>query len=882
VRGALARHAGVEVDTQGDAFFATFASPGACVGAAVDVQRELGTHPWPDGDAVRVRIGIHTGEASETATGLVGVDVHRAARIAAVAHGGQIVLSGTTAGALDGELPAGARLRDLGRHLLKDLGQASTLFQVEAGGLRHDFPPLRSLDNPELPNNLPHHLSTFIGREAEVAEIRALVESSRLVTLAGAGGSGKTRVALQVAADLVDAKREGVFFVDLSLVGDPGDVPAAVHSALGLVEPAGRSVLDSLLDALARQRTLIVLDNCEHVVDECAKVAELIERRSGSVHLLATSREPLGIDGEIVYRLRPLSLPPQGASTLADLEGSDAVMLFVERVRARDNTFALDDDVAELVASICRRLDGVPLALELAAARLGSMSLADLHDRLDQRFRLLVGGSRTALARQRTLQAMVDWSYDLLAPDERDVLERLSVFVGSFDLSAAETVCTDVVGDAIDVADALASLVDKSLVGHERSSDDLRYRLLDTIRQYAWDKLASHGHDAVVHTCRLHAAHYLALAELAAPALRGTGDQGRWMKRIDAEWENLRAAADHFDGSPDGTEGTLRLGAALHRWASSRSNGDLLPGLRRALEHATDVDAFVRVRGALAASWIGAVANLHSRTEVEASARLADSTVDVARSLGDRAVLAELLVLRGIQARALGEADVPGRLEEAESLATETGDPALLGLALMTAKEPEASYEQGVEVLDHLLRGGDLQNAANVLSGLGHRCLEMGDVAGATAHAREALRLTEEIGGFPEGYAGNLAVCALLQTDVDEAERAARIALVAARRRRAVLPLQGSFALWALACCATRRGDLERAARLTGAHDGLVALLDASSAPEIAVWTPLEQKERDGNRDRLRALLGDGAFARAYKEGMNLDVGVACDLALER
>jgi predicted ATPase len=347
---------------------------------------------------------------------------------------------------------------------------------------------LQSLDNPELPNNLPGYLSAFIGRKAELAEVRSLVQSWRLVTLTGAGGSGKTRLALQVAAELLDGSGEGVFFVDLALVAHPEQVPGAVFSALDIRELAGRPPLELLLEVLREQRVLIVLDNCEHVVDACAKLADLVERSCQEVHLLVTSREPLGIDGERVYRVRPLSLPSEEATSVGDLEGSDAVELFVERAGARGDTFVLEDEVAGLVASICRQLDGIPFAIELAAARLGTMSLGHLSERLDQRFRLLTGGSRTALARQRTLQAMVDWSFDLLSQHEKDVLCRLSVFSGGFELEAAEAIGARGAIEAFDVADLLASLINKSLVVAERSPGAIRYRLLETIRQYAADQ----------------------------------------------------------------------------------------------------------------------------------------------------------------------------------------------------------------------------------------------------------------------------------------------------------------------------------------------------------------------------------------------------------
>jgi hypothetical protein len=422
IRAGLAAHDGREIDTQGDAFFAVFSPPRACGAAVIEMQRALARHEWAGGERVRVRMGMHCGEASEAATGLVGIDVHRAARVAAVAHGGQVVLSAAATALVADSLPADASLRDLGLHRLKDLGRPERIFQLLAEGLDVDFPQLKSLDNPDLPNNLPGFLSGFVVREGELAEVHSLIQSSRLVTLTGAGGSGKTRLALQVAAELLDGSGDGVWFVDLAKIAESEQVPGAVAGALGLGEQASRPQLELLLEVLGDQDVLIVLDNCEHVIDACAKLADLVHRSCPRVHLLATSREPLAIYGELIHRVRPLSLPSEDADTVEEVEGSDAVRLFVARVLSHDDTFSLDDSIATLVASICRRLDGVPFAIELAAARLASMSLVNLNERLDRRFRLLTGGSRNALPRQQTLQATVEWSFDLLSAPEQEVL----------------------------------------------------------------------------------------------------------------------------------------------------------------------------------------------------------------------------------------------------------------------------------------------------------------------------------------------------------------------------------------------------------------------------------------------------------------------------
>ncbi|MGH3422654.1 MAG: ATP-binding protein, partial [Streptosporangiaceae bacterium] len=351
-----------------------FASATACAAAAVEIQQALAAHRWPSGERVEVRMGMHSGEVSETASGLVGLDVHRAARVAAVGSGGQILVSETTATLVRDRLPEGASLRDLGMHRLKDLARPQQMFQLDASGLQANFGPLRSLDHPLLANNLPAQSAAFIGREHELQEVRELAASSRLVTLTGAGGCGKTRLALELASDSLDGSRDGAWLVELAAVTDPDEVAATVARALGIRGRPGRTDLENLLDALGPQAPLIVLDNCEHLIAKCASAADAILRRCPKVQLLATSREPLGVAGERVYRVPSLSLPSDDDQPAA-LAQSDAVVLFVERARAQGVDLRLDDRSGPALASTCRRLDGMPLAIELAAARVRSLSI---------------------------------------------------------------------------------------------------------------------------------------------------------------------------------------------------------------------------------------------------------------------------------------------------------------------------------------------------------------------------------------------------------------------------------------------------------------------------------------------------------------------------
>jgi predicted ATPase/class 3 adenylate cyclase len=893
IRACLAVHEGQEIDTQGDAFFAVFTSPSGCAAAAVEMQRALAAHSWPAGEAVRVRMGIHCGEASVTAAGPVGLDVHRAARIAAVGHGGQIVVSAATAAMLRDSLPADAAFKDLGLHRLKDLGRPEQLFQLQAGGLPTVFPPLRSLDNPELPNNLPRLLSAFVGRVRELGEVRALIGSSRLVTLTGAGGSGKTRLALQAAAELLDGTGQGVWLVELAALTDPGQLPAAVAGVLGIRAGAGASVLDSLIDALSDQRVLLVLDNCEHLISGAAALAGQICRDCPAVHLLATSREPLGIDGEHVYRVPPLSLPPHDAETVADLDASDAVALFAERATEHDSGFGLQDTTAGLVASVCWRLDGIPLALELAAARLATMSLEHVVGRLDHRFRLLTGGSRSALPRQQTLRAMIDWSHDLLDEPERAVLRLLSVFAGGFELDAAEAICAGV-GD-VEVADVVGSLVNKSLVVAERSGGSLRYRLLETIRQYALEQLVQAGAQEVRRARDAHAGFYLELAETAGPQLTGSG-QIPWFNRLDLEWDNLKAAMAHLFAQPDLTEAVLRLGTALLIFAIGRGHYDAVPYLRSALERPGTVPGRLRVLALLSAGWQEIIIRGEGgdRDAVRSAAKVGGQALELARELGDDwaeaaalAILSDVAAFEGDRSRALLIA------EQSVTAAHRARDAWIIGVASfflagwlaagsgdLVPADLARSSQLCIEALDHFRQLGDLFMGGTVLAALARTETRQGHLDAARAHYQEALAAHVRT-GFTFGLPGDqlyLGRILLLQGDPREAALLFHPALLKFRQRGDRLGVV--WAIWGLSY-GLGTADADRAAQLHGAVDAL-----AGDAAWAARWriglSQAEQRLQEARRAELREFLGQAEFDRAYRLGAALSYEQAADLALGR
>jgi predicted ATPase/class 3 adenylate cyclase/DNA-binding winged helix-turn-helix (wHTH) protein len=560
LRETIERNEGHVVKTKGDGFHAAFSAAGQAVEAATAAQQLLCNEEWPAPITVRVRMAIHSGQCEERDGDYFGPTVNRVARLETIAHGGQVLVSGTCAELLNDSFPEQTvSLRDLGVHRLKDLGRPEHVFQLVVPGLEIDFPPLRSLDTYELTNNLPVQVTSFVGRRREMEVVGALVETNRLVTLTGAGGAGKTRLALAVAAELLDGSEDGVWFVDLAPLSDLESVPAEVATALGLRDEPGRPIEETLLSALRQRRLLLILDNCEHLVEPCVHLVNAILRSCPEVQILATSREALGLSGERRYRVPPLSLPDQGEE---DVRTSEAISLFVERVHDQGHELVLDDRTMPVVAEICRRLDGMPLAIELACARLRTMALDDIAERLDQRFRLLTGGDR-ALPRQKTLRALIDWSYGLLAEPERIVLERLSVFAGDFDLMAAEVVGATEVVDVLEIADILGSLVDKSLVSTDGEAVGLRYRLLETIRQYAAERLAERKPGAAASASLAHARHFLTLVEEGAPHLRAHG-QVDWLDRLDTEHDNLRVALDRLLSSPDvDDELPLRFAVAL-------------------------------------------------------------------------------------------------------------------------------------------------------------------------------------------------------------------------------------------------------------------------------------------------------------------------------
>ncbi len=997
VRHAIELNGGRIFKTVGDSFYAAFSTAAGAVAAALAAQRALFGEAWDGISPLRVRMALHSGMAEQRHDDYFGLPVNRVARIMSIGHGGQILLSLATTELVRDHLPDGVSLLELGERRLKDLIRPERIFQLVVPGLPSQFPPLKSLDI--LPNNLPRQLTSFIGREHEIAEVKRLLtpllkdeggrlkdeggrlkdetsqvrvlhpssfslhpsKEARLVTLTGPGGAGKTRLSLQVAADVLDYFIDGVWFVELAPLSDAASVPQALASALGLREEPGRPLLNTLTDYLRPKKLLVILDNCEHLVTACAQLAQTLLQRCERLHILATSREAFGIPGETIFRVPSLSLPSKGglqpetgdlASVLSQYE---AVRLFIDRAVAVLPNFTVTNQNAPAVAQICQRLDGIPLAIELAAARVQMFSVEQIASRLDDRFRLLTGGSRTALPRQQTLRALIDWGYDLLSVDERVLLRRLSVFAGGWTLEAAEAVCGDKdeggrmpasgilpmkdepkessafhpssrashVLHPSDVLDLLAGLVNKSLVvvgeeGNLRTAPSEgragHYRLLETIRAHAREKLLIAGEMEPVRNCHLE--FFTRLAEQAEPRLYGA-EQARWLDQLEAEHDNLRAALE-WSVSGGAVENGLQLTGAL--WWFWYVRGYLNVGrdwLERILsqpvvDHRSPL-APMRVKalnGAGVLAWV--------QRDTERAASLSAEGLALSRALGDRLGMAYSLNLLGSVARyqdhyeraialyeeslALFQAvghkwgiafslDQLGGMallrgdyhqaaqltQESLALRRELGDKlgitqSLSALGLVAESERNdaraaALYEECLLLRREL---GFRLGIAYVLSRLGLIAQHQGDYEQATAHHEESLMLSREL-GHTWGIATALYHLAMLARLRDDRQRALMLCRESLSLRKEIGDRQAvAESMAGLGLIALAQGQAERSVRLLAVA---AAQRDAIGVPLL----PAEREEQQRTLDTARNQLAHTTFETAWTEGraMSLEEAIA-------
>jgi predicted ATPase/class 3 adenylate cyclase len=745
VRSAIRDAGGVDLRTEGDAFFAVFESAPAAVAAAAAAQRALAAHPWPGDAEVRVRMGMHTGEGAVGGDDYVGLDVHRAARIAATGHGGQVLVSSTTAELVGGGLPDGMDLRDLGEHRLKDLARPERIFQLTVDGLPAEFPAIRSL---ETPTNLPVRRTSFVGRESEVARVKELLRGPGLLTLTGAGGSGKTRLGVQAAGGLLDEYRDGVFLVELAPISDPRLIPATVADAIGVKAEGRRPALDTLREQVRDREMLLVMDNFEHVVAGATVAADLLDA-APRMRILATSREPLRVAGEQELPVPPLSLPDIGGrADLENLGRSEAVSLFVQRATSVDPGFRLTEENAAAVAELCRRLDGLPLAIELAASRVKLLSPAAILERIEHRLELLTGGPVDLPARQRTLREAIGWSHDLLDDTERTLFRRLSVFAGGWTLESAEAV-GDPKGElSAGVLDVLGSLIDKSLV--ERMStgtDGIRFRMLETIREFGTEQLEKAGETEA--TKERHAAHFLEVAEAAEPHLRLV-DQKPWLDQLEIEHDNLRAATRWAIDAGYVTTGLRMVGALWRFW---HLHGHLDEGRGWAEEVlALPASSGRTLERAKALTALGGVA--YWQEDLPATSRAYEEALAISRELGDR--VAEAEGTYNLAYPPAYEGDLPRSIElirEAnrmfEELGVQRGVADTIWLLAIVARlegdTPRARALAEESLRLHRSRG-DRFGTTDALHVLGRIALAQGDLATAKSVYLEALEYDEQVG----------------------------------------------------------------------------------------------------------------------------------------
>lgn len=893
---AVTAHDGFVFRKIGDEFNVAFATPLDALGAALAAQRGLKQHPWGATGPLRVRMALHTGPASPREGDYEGyLTLSHTKRLMSVAYGGQILLSQTTEALLRDQLPAEVTLRDLGEHRLKDFDRAEHVFQVVAPDLPADFPPLPTLTT--IANNLPIQLTSFVGREQELAEVKELLSSTRLLTLTGPGGTGKTRLSLQVAAETAEEFSNGVWVVELASLTDPSLLVQTVAVSLGVREQTGRTVLDALLDHLRAKILLLIFDNCEHLIDACAQLANTLLRAAPGVKILASSREALGVAGETAYRVPSLTLPPAFADfgDLGVLARNDCVHLFLDRATAMSSTFRLTQKNAPSIVDICRRLDGIPLAIELAAARVTVFSPEEIASHLDDRFRLLTGGSRTALERHQTLRALIDWSYDLLSEEERRLFRHLSVFSGGWTFEAAEAVCSELA-----ILDLLTQLVKKSLVmvDADAGADGTRYRLPETIRQYARDKLFESGEAEQVRD--RHLASFTRFAERAEPQIR-SADQLAWLDRVETEHDNARTALA-WSLESNKSESALRLAGALcqfwsvrgylsegEKWVSEALELDRREqGRRKELGGAEYTPSLTELARRAKALYAAGFLRTWAIMDLDTSRTLLEGSLNLWREIGDKWWMALVLNDLGLVTHFGGDSlKARAQLEEAVALARQAEDKWVLAVALsdlgrvLADIDVRAAQPIGEEAVALARVAGDKKVLNTSLLNLAGTYYYLGNLqamAPVVEEAMDAARAIQSTIGI--GWSiFTLAVLSLAQGDQTKAMACSKELLTLSRETGLVLHLGN--ALLCLGCLACVSDQPQVGVQILSMLEALARRLLGGNPATGLGGSGVSNYVYSQYLDKARSSMEPKAFERAWAEGQGMAMEEAIALALE-
>jgi predicted ATPase/class 3 adenylate cyclase len=888
LRAAVEGGGGAVIKTTGDGLLAVFDDPISAVRAALDGQHALRANPWGEIGALKVRMAVHSGTAELRDGDYFGPALNRSARILAIGHGGQILVSAMTAALIGERLAGDVDLIDLGSHRLRDLDRAEQVFQVAVADLPRDFPPLRSLSTGR--TNLPVQLTSFIGRERELADVQALVARHRLVTLIGTGGTGKTRLMLEVAGRLAERFADGTWLAELAPLGDPAQVASEIARALGAPEVPGQPALGTVQAFVADKEILLLLDNAEHLVDEVAGITDRLLGAAPRLRILTTSREALAVGGEAVLQLRSLSCPaassrtpddPAGDDELAVAAGTEAVRLFLDRASTVDPAFALGELNVGSVSEICRRLDGIPLAIELAAARVSVMSPEEIARRLGDRFRLLAGGRRTAVPRQQTLHALIDWSWDLLTEDDRVLLRRLSVFAGGWTVGRAARIVGD--GDEpldeVELLDRLSRLVDRSLVIVDRGPST-RFRMLETIRQYAREKLIAAGE--VGRLADRHFAAFAALAAAAEPELRGAG-MVDWLDRMDADVENLDAALEWgLESAP--WEAVKMATALLAYWGarvpSADSDARLVAAIEIARARTVGTPDASPADQALAGRLLGESARLWAMGgRPQVALGWATDAVELARASGDPQALHQAAAGLAVAATFTGgRPDLMELFAKGVELAAAHGTSWMLAMAAGFAGAALVG-EDPVTATALVDRGEDAARASGNPYVLGAVAIAHGRLLGRQGQTDAAAeRFAFASSRFAE--IGDVRLGLAARSDLAHAlRRGGRLPEAMAIYRETIggwvhLGHRGAVAnqLENIADVAIEEGRLERAARLFGAAEAIRAAADAPMAYD-------EVPEYASHVAKLREALDPMALATSWEEGRRLTFADAVALA---